>query len=120
MIQGDAVYSFLLRTNLNVGYANGHFTSTVLNSGGSPVVVNGVKIGFLPGVNEPWNVIAAASYEIPLDQLVTCGSRKIACEGLSNVARHVALGRNNRRGVGKAITYGYRIFKPLKFPQTFE
>jgi iron complex outermembrane receptor protein len=57
-----------LRLSLVVGYVNAYYTSTVLNSAGQPIVQEGDKIGFLPQVNAPWNVIPSATYEFSLPQ----------------------------------------------------
>src|SRR6266403_907446 len=55
-----------LRVNLGGGYVDAHFTSTVLNREGKPLVLKGDKIGTLPQVNQPWDVNTSATYEIAL------------------------------------------------------
>lgn len=55
-----------LKGNLSVGYADAHYTSTVLGPGGNPIVNAGDAIGLVPQVNSPWNVNTSAMYTIPL------------------------------------------------------
>jgi iron complex outermembrane recepter protein len=57
-----------LAINLDVGYVDAYFTSSVFNTVGAPLVLEGDKIGFLPQVNSPWDVNVSANYKIPLAQ----------------------------------------------------
>lgn len=62
----QALVTATFRVNLDVGYANAYFSSTVYDSTGNPLVLKGDKIGILPQVNPPWDVNGSATYEIPL------------------------------------------------------
>jgi iron complex outermembrane recepter protein len=62
----QALVTYNLRLNLDAGYANAYYSSTVYDSAGAPLVLSGDKIGTLPQVNPPWDVNGAATYEIPL------------------------------------------------------
>ena len=55
-----------LQVNVGVGYADAHFTGTVLGPGGNPIVEKGDSIGLVPQVNSPWNVNTSAVYDVPL------------------------------------------------------
>ena len=55
-----------LRTNLSVGYADAHYTTTVLGPGSNPIVEAGDSVGLVPQVNSPWNVNASVEYTVPL------------------------------------------------------
>jgi iron complex outermembrane receptor protein len=61
-----AVITHELRFNVNVGFADAHFVTNVFAPNGTPLVLNGDKVGVLPLVNPPWNVAAALNYEVPL------------------------------------------------------
>jgi len=57
-----------LKVDLNVAYADAHLTQDVFDAHGIILAQNGDKIGFLPYVNSPWNVNAAANYQIALPE----------------------------------------------------
>jgi iron complex outermembrane recepter protein len=65
-LSAHALITQHLRLNLNIGYADAHFTGTVLGPGGNPIVENGDSIGLVPQVNAPWNVNTSAVYDVPL------------------------------------------------------
>lgn len=54
-----------LRIDAKVAYTNAYYTETTV-SGGVTTVQEGDKIGFLPQVIAPWNVVVATEYRIPL------------------------------------------------------
>jgi iron complex outermembrane recepter protein len=54
-----------LRFDAKVAYTNAYYTESVY-SGTTPTVLEGDKVGFLPQVIAPWNVVVAAQYVIPL------------------------------------------------------
>ncbi len=54
-----------LRIDAKVAYTNAYFTETTI-SGGVVTVEEGDKVGFLPQVIAPWNVVVSAEYTIPL------------------------------------------------------
>jgi iron complex outermembrane receptor protein len=61
-----------LKLDLSVGYADAHVTTDVYD-GTAKILSNlliqsGDKIGYLPFVISPWNINAAANYEIPLER----------------------------------------------------
>ncbi len=64
----QALVTEQLRLNVDVGYANAYFSSTVYDSAGAPLVLQGDKIGILPQVNPPWDVNTYATYEVPFAQ----------------------------------------------------
>jgi outer membrane receptor protein involved in Fe transport len=64
----QAVVTEALKVNLNVGYVNAYYTTSVYDNAGHPFVLAGDKIGLLPQVNAPWNVNTSADYAIPLTQ----------------------------------------------------
>jgi len=55
-----------LKVDLDVAYADAHLTQDVFDAHGIILAKNGDKIGFLPYVNSPLNINAAANYQIPL------------------------------------------------------
>jgi iron complex outermembrane recepter protein len=61
----QALITSNLRFDAKVGYTNAYYTESVY-SGASPTVLEGEKVGFLPQVIAPWNVVLAAEYKIPL------------------------------------------------------
>jgi len=61
----QALLTSRLRFDAKVGYANAYYTESVF-SGTSPTVLEGDKIGFLPQVIAPWNVVLATQYKMPL------------------------------------------------------
>ncbi len=65
-LSAHALITEHLHVNVNVGYADAHFTGTVLGPGGNPIVEKGDAIGLVPQVNAPWNVDSSAVYDIPL------------------------------------------------------
>jgi iron complex outermembrane receptor protein len=64
----QALVTDRLRVNLNVGYVDAYFTSSVYDSAGNPLVLKNYKIGSLPQVSSPWDVSTSANYKVPLPQ----------------------------------------------------
>ncbi len=62
----QALITNRLRFDAKVAYANAYYTESVY-SGTQPTVLEGDKIGFLPQVVAPWNVVLATQYKFPLE-----------------------------------------------------
>ena len=70
-LQLRALLTQQLRLDLNVGYVNAYYSQNgyIPNTPPSPatlIVREGDKVGVLPQVNPPWNVVVALNYEMPL------------------------------------------------------
>ncbi len=63
-----------LRMDLKVAYTNAYYTETTI-SGGVTTVEEGDKVGFLPQVVAPWEVVLAGDYRIPLQNSNTVHMR---------------------------------------------
>jgi iron complex outermembrane recepter protein len=61
----QALLTSHLRFDAKVSYTNAYYTQTTYN-GTSIAVEEGDKIGFLPQVIAPWNLVFAAQYKVPL------------------------------------------------------
>jgi iron complex outermembrane recepter protein len=56
-----------LQWGVQAGYSNAHYTKTVLDAAGDPVVSEGDKVGSLPTVSPPWDVDTTLDYRVPLE-----------------------------------------------------
>ena len=70
-LQLRALLTQQLRLDVNVGYVNAYYSQSgyIPNTPPSPatlIVREGDKVGVLPQVNAPWNVVVALNYEMPL------------------------------------------------------
>ncbi len=70
-LQLRALLTQQLRLDVNVGYVNAYYSKSgyIPNtppSAATLIVAEGDKVGVLPQVNPPWNVVVALNYEMPL------------------------------------------------------
>jgi iron complex outermembrane recepter protein len=61
-----ALLSERLQWAVQAGYSDAHYTKTVLDAAGDPVVSSGDKVGSLPTVSPPWDVDTTLDYRVPL------------------------------------------------------
>ena len=60
-----ALITSQFRVDAKAAYTNAYFTETTI-SGGVTTVESGDKVGFLPQVIAPWNVVVSGEYKFPL------------------------------------------------------
>ncbi|MBV8495209.1 MAG: TonB-dependent receptor [Gammaproteobacteria bacterium] len=73
-LQARALLTDKLKAELNVAYVDAYYTQSAYVPGQGPgqvpnpasIVLAGDKVGILPQVNPPWNVVLALDYDLPL------------------------------------------------------
>ena len=67
-MQVRALLTDQLRAELNVAYVDAYYSESGYIPGQptASIVLQGDKVGILPQVNPPWNVVVALNYELPL------------------------------------------------------